>query len=290
MGFRALAARRYDITYGGTLKLMIDVHTHLHPDKLFVAIRGWFAKNTAWKLEHPGSPADVAKTLHDFGAERFVFCSYAHRPDMARDLNTWLSATAVKLNRFGLPLFTVHVDDANCSEDAELALADGCIGMKIHEDVQKFAVDDARLDPIYKKLIEENAFVLAHIGPIPWKRLEKEGVERVKRVASKHPDLKFLVAHMGAPDTSDYLPLIDHFPNLYLDTTMAFSRLVHKELPISSDNMEKYSGNIVYGSDYPNIPFDYGKELAEIKGCKLSESALNAILHDNAARLIAPFL
>jgi predicted TIM-barrel fold metal-dependent hydrolase len=269
---------------------MIDIHTHLHPDKLFVAIRGWFAKNTPWKLEHPGTPKDVEKTLRSFGAERFVFCSYAHRTDMARELNAWLCATAVKLNRFGLPLFTVHVDDANYIEDAELALANGCIGLKIHEDVQRFPVDDERLNPIYRELSQRNAFVLAHIGPIPWKRIEKEGVERVKRVATQHPDLKFLIAHMGAPDTSDYLPLIDRFPNLYLDTTMAFSRLVRKDLPISKDNMEKYSGNIVYGSDYPNIPFDYGKELAEIKGCQLSEVALKAILHDNAARLIAPFL
>src|SRR3979409_2772485 len=75
-------------------RTVIDVHTHLHPPKLFAAIRRWFAERSPWVLNHPTEPREVARTLHEHGVERFAFCSYAHKPGIARDLNGWLCATA----------------------------------------------------------------------------------------------------------------------------------------------------------------------------------------------------
>jgi hypothetical protein len=92
---------------------MIDVHTHLHPPRLFAAIRRWFAERSAWDLSaQPTEPHAVAAVLRAAGVERFVFFSYAHRAGMARDLNEWLTSAARDLGGFGLPLGTVHSDDA----------------------------------------------------------------------------------------------------------------------------------------------------------------------------------
>ncbi|MGH7318573.1 MAG: amidohydrolase family protein, partial [Candidatus Rokuibacteriota bacterium] len=65
----------------------IDAHTHLHPPRLFAAIRRWFAEHTDWNLRGPMEPAAIAAALRAADVERFVFFSYAHRPGMARDLN-----------------------------------------------------------------------------------------------------------------------------------------------------------------------------------------------------------
>src|SRR5579883_3534680 len=89
---------------------LIDIHTHLHPPRLFAAIRRWFAERSTWKLEEPTEPSQVAATLRSYGVERFVFCSYAHRPGMARSLNAWLTQTARDLHGYGVPLATVHPD------------------------------------------------------------------------------------------------------------------------------------------------------------------------------------
>ena len=270
--------------------MIIDVHTHLHPPKLFAAIRKWFMDNPGWKLDHPTEPAAVADALRKNGVERFVFSSYAHRPGMARELNDWLVKAGRSINFYGLPMFTVHLDDPNYLEDATIALESGCVGLKIHEDVQALAVNDERFNPVYSLLRAHDAYVLAHIGPIPWKIVHEKGLERVKSVLQKHPELKFLVAHMGAPDTRSYLPLLPEYPGLHLDTTMAFSKVTADYLALNADELEAHSSRIIYGSDYPTVPYPYGRELDQFRSMNLTSGTLEAILGNNAARLIAPFL
>ena len=47
---------------------MIDIHTHLHPPRLFAAIRRWFATNSSWDIAaQPQEPADVVAALHKEG-------------------------------------------------------------------------------------------------------------------------------------------------------------------------------------------------------------------------------
>ncbi|MBS1954200.1 MAG: hypothetical protein JST89_08440 [Cyanobacteria bacterium SZAS-4] len=48
------------------------------------------------------------------------------------------------------------------------ALQNGCIGIKIHEDVQQLSIDHPQFDPIHKLTAEHQGFVLVHTGHIPW--------------------------------------------------------------------------------------------------------------------------
>jgi predicted TIM-barrel fold metal-dependent hydrolase len=161
---------------------MIDIHVHMHPPRLFAAIRKWFKEKSDWHLNHPTEPADICQALRDHGVDRFAFCSYAHKPDMADNLNEWLIRTSLEIERYGLPLATVHPDDSDCVSYLAKAFEKGCIGLKIHEDVQKFGVDDKRLQPVYEVVSEFNGFVLAHIGPVPWDNTLRGAPNRVARV------------------------------------------------------------------------------------------------------------
>jgi len=269
---------------------MIDVHTHLHPPRLFAAIRRWFAERSEWDLAaHPTEPHAVAAALRAAGVERFVFFSYAHRAGMARDLNEWLASAARDLGGFGLPLATVHLDDATYAGDMRSALDDGCIGLKVHEDVQRLGVDDARFDPVYRTLADRGAFLLAHVGPIPWSYPRDAGAARIARVLERHPDLNVVVAHFGAPDTLRYFELMARHPRLYLDTTMVFAANspVGNLAGIETTLIEAHAARILYGTDFPNIPYPYDRERAGIERLGLPAEALEAILRGNAARLIA---
>jgi predicted TIM-barrel fold metal-dependent hydrolase len=267
---------------------MIDIHTHLHPPRLFAAIRRWFATNSSWDIAaQPQEPAEVAAVLRSTGVERFVFCSYAHRPQMARDLNAWLIETARTLGGYGVPLATVHPDDETSLGDLRTALDSGCAGLKLHEDVQHVACDDERLDPIYDELAARNRFLLVHVGPIPWVYKKREGLARVERVLARHPNLSVVVAHFGLPDTREYFELMATHRNLYLDTTMVFapSSPMHTNV-LAVDAIEANPERVLYGTDFPNIPHDYLAESRGLESLGLGASTLRAVLHDNAERLL----
>jgi len=269
---------------------MIDIHTHLHPDPLFRAIRRWFAENSPWKLHHPTTPDMVAKCLKEHGVERFVFCSYAHKTGIASDLNAWLINTSKDLHGYGLPLLTVHLDDPDYVDYARDALKAGAIGMKIHEDVQGLKVDDKRFQPVYSMIEEKGGFVLAHVGPIPWIQIPKEGLARVQRVVESNPNLNFVVAHMGAPDTHEYLQLLQKHKSLYLDTTMCYCEVTAGGTRTESNELEPCADKILFGSDWPNVPHEYSAEPNDLKASGLSDRALSLIMHENASRLLARFL
>jgi uncharacterized protein len=265
---------------------MIDIHVHLHPPRLSAAIRKWFKEKSDWELYHPTDPQDVCQALREQGVERFVFCSYAHKSSMARELNEWLVQTSKDIQGYGLPLCTVHPDDPDAVSYIQAAFEGGCIGLKIHEDVQRFNVDDPRLSSIYRVIAKHRGFVLAHVGPIPWDNNHYKAPDRVAQVLRANPAVNFVIAHMGAPDTNDYLKLLDELPNLYLDTTMALALQFKAHTKVDADIFKKHPQRIVFGTDYPNIPYPYEYEVKLLDELDLTELARKHLFHDNAAHLM----
>ena len=181
----------------------------------------------------------------------------------------------------------MHPDDPGYLDDLRAALDAGCAGLKLHEDVQRVACDDERLDPIYDELAARNRFLLVHVGPIPWVYKEREGYARVKAVLERHPNLTVVVAHFGVPDTLDYFELMSTYLNLYLDTTMVFAPSSPMRTNVAAvDAIEANPSARIVRNGLPNIPHDY---LAESRGIEaLGLARLNAWrgVHDNAERLL----
>jgi len=269
---------------------VIDVHTHLHPPRLFAAIRRWFAERTTWVLDHnPTEPQAVACVLREHGVEKFAFFSYAHKPGMAHELNDWLNATARELGPGAIPLATVHLDDPDPTGDVRAALRGGCAGLKVHETVQNLPLDDPRFGPVLDAVAEHEGFVLVHAGAIPWSSETNEGPTRIAHVLERHPTLRVVVAHFGAPDHARYLELMRSEPRLFLDTTMAFALDSPMRVNVARADVERGARQIVYGTDWPNIPHPYDGELNGLRALGLAEPALRAITAENARRLAPAF-
>jgi len=264
---------------------LIDVHTHLHPPRLFAAIRRWFAAHSEWVLDHPTEPHDVARALREHGVERFAFCSYAHKPGIARDLNAWLADTARELGAGAVPLGTVHVEDPDPAGDMRDALRAGCAGVKVHEDVQGFELDDPRLAGALDAVAEHEGFVLVHAGHIPWSDETNDAPARITRVLEAHPALRIVVAHFGKPDHQRYIELMRHEPRLFLDTTMAFAPESPMRPHVVRADVERIPHQLVFGTDYPNIPYPYDGELHGLRSLGLDDATLRAITTENARRL-----
>jgi len=265
---------------------IIDIHVHLHPPRLFKAIRLWFAENTDWDLQHATTPEEVCKVLRENNVERFAFCSYAHKPGMAEELNDWLLKTAVEIQLYGLPLATVHVEDDNNVQMLDNAMKRGAIGLKIHEDVQQFGIDDVRLRLPLDVVGAHGGFVLAHIGPIPWDNKPYYAPARVESVVASHPQVNFVIAHLGVPDTEEFLRLTLNYPNLYLDTTMALALAQKVGVTIDAQMLRTHTTKLVFGSDYPNIPYAYYTEAEKLKDMIKDEPGRNRIFYKNAEKIM----
>jgi predicted TIM-barrel fold metal-dependent hydrolase len=268
---------------------LIDVHVHLHPPRLFAAIRRWFAERSNWTIDYDTEPEAVAAALRAAGVERFVFCSYAHKAGMARELNLWLARTSRDLKGYGMALATVHLDDPDPTGDIIAAFDDGCIGLKIHEDVQRLAIDDPRFTPVLDVVAERDGFVLVHVGPVPWDDDTNHGPARVARVLDRHPTLRVVVAHFGVPDVAGYAGRMPHYPNLFLDTTMAFTPGSSLESGADRAFVEAIGNRIVFGTDYPNTPHGYAADMDGLIALGVAPETLREIASENARRL-APVL
>jgi len=223
-----------------------------------------------------------------------VYFSYAHKAGMARDINAWLHAIRPRVPA-GIPLGTIHPDDPDMLKVAEEALVGfGFHGFKFHINVQRFYPDDPRVLPVYERLLALDRFLLIHVGSAPWPN-EYDGFPRFERVMERFPALKVVVAHMGSFETRQFLELMPRCPNLYLDTTMAFAP-IHDEyrkidtrvnrISVTNDDLVRHQDRIVFGSDFPILPYPYEEERVALWLRDLPLPVYQKIFHDNAAALL----
>ena len=265
----------------------IDAHVHLHPPRLAQAIRRWFADH-GWVSPHSFEPAAVAVALQARGVRRFCFFSYAHKPGMARDLNRWL-ATQVKRLPEAVALGTLHPDDPDLDAVAAEATGDlGLRGFKFHHSVQRFHVDDERLFAVYERAEAAGHVFVLHVGTMPY-RDAFTGVKRFAGLMARFPRLRVCVAHMGAFQSAEFLALLARYPHLYVDTTMAMTPLATPYVgadpaAVSDADLRRWQDRVLFGSDFPLIPYDYDEERRWAWTRGLDERARRKIFHDNALR------
>ena len=263
----------------------IDAHVHLHPEALARAIERWFAEH-GWAPGHSFDPAAVADTLRARGVRRFCFFSYAHKPGMARALNRWLGEQAARLPE-AIALGTLHPDDPDLDDVAREATGDlGLRGFKFHHSVQRFHVDDERLFGVYERAEAAGHVFVMHVGTMPY-RDRFTGVERFAGVMARFPRLRVCVAHMGAFQSPEFLALLPRYPHLYVDTTMAMSPHATPYTgadpgAVSDADLVRHQGRVLFGSDFPLIPYDYDEERRWAWDRGLDERVRRRIFHDNA--------
>ncbi len=106
----------------------------------------------------------------------------------------------------------------------------------------------------------------------------------------KYPEINVIVAHMGAFEYHKFLRLLDKYENLYLDTAMIYipenifpERITKRP---KNEDLLSYQDRILFGSDYPNIPYDYEYSTKGLLALDLSREFYEKIFYTNAKRLL----
>jgi hypothetical protein len=268
---------------------VVDAHVHLFPERVFEALWRWFDRH-AWRVRYRLRAEEVVDFLRARGVRAVVALLYAHAPGMARELNRFAREVGRAHAGFVYPCGTVLPGEPDAAEIAREALGplDLC-GLKIHCHVQRIAADDPRLDPIYAACVEARKPVVIHAGREP--RSPAYGIDthaicdasRVGRALERHPGLRMVVPHLGADEFVEYTALLERHEGLYLDTTMAVAGFFPAAPPAGL--VARHASRVLYGTDFPNLPYAWDRELRRLVEEPLSLEQRRAIFSENARRV-----
>jgi predicted TIM-barrel fold metal-dependent hydrolase len=267
--------------------VIVDAHVHLHPDKLAEAIRRWFDQH-AWDIRYREKADACVRTLAAGGIDRMVALPYVHKPGLSRALNdfTWeLSRAHPEV----IPCCTVYPGEPDDERILDEALGSGFRGVKIHSHVMRIAPDDPRLDAVYRASARHRRPVVIHCGPEP--AIEGYGIDvravsgaaKLRRALDRHPDAIVIVPHLGFDDTAEFEEMLGSYPNLHLDTTMVVGGYFPRQPDVGI--LRRHPDRILYGTDFPNIPYEWDRELRALRALKLPAADEQKILSANALRL-----
>ncbi len=265
--------------------LIVDLHVHLFPRRMFIAIWDYF-ESRSWPV-HREHVDQIAKTLAAHGVSRAVGLSYPHKPKMARQLNRFMAQTGEQLPLFH-PFASVFPDDEDFADTVEEVFSSsGLYGFKFHPLVQKFDLNDSRLDGLYELCLHQDFPLLVHAGTAPESN-PYVGFTHFKRLMQRFPELRICVAHMGGFEFDAFLSALDDFPKMYLDTTMINTRtdLFDTTWRGNARHLERHADRLCYGSDWPNVPYPYQEALDSVARFPLPEEKTQAILGKNALRFL----
>src|SRR5580700_10501823 len=271
---------------------LADVHVHFLPPRLRRRVWQYFDEagplvGVSWPIRYKWSDAERVAHLRSMGVRMFSALAYAHRPGMAADLNEWTLA-------FGrdtpgcLPSATFY-PEPGVTRYVRAALDAGARIFKIHLQVGGFAPGDPLLDPVWGLLAEAGVPVVVHAGHAPV-GTEHTGPGPFGSVLACHPGLTAIIAHMGAPDYEAFLRLAADYDRVALDTTMIFTDFFDKLAPFPAAARPQVrdlglAGKILLGSDFPNIPYPYARQIGGLARLGLGEAWLRAVCWENPVAL-----
>ena len=139
------------------------------------------------------------------------------------------------------------------------------------EDVLGYDPTDSHLDPVWGMIAEAELPIVIHAGHAPQGGAHT-GIEPIRDVLRRFPNLTLVMAHLGMPDYEAFLDLADEHPKFHLDTCMALTDFTERFAPTSAEYRRRlgdYGDRIVFASDFPNIPYSYAHQVEALERLEL---------------------
>lgn len=266
---------------------VIDAHVHVFPASIFSAIRQWFDDN-AWTIRYRMPTSQVLDFLLARGVRHIVALQYAHKAGIAGMLNRYLAAKCREYPGRVTGMATVLPGEPHAAAILKAAFDDGLAGVKLHGHVQCFDTNSPDMDEIYALCESEGKPIVMHVGREPKSpayRCDPHqlcGADKLERVLKNHPRLRVCVPHLGFDELAAYRLLIEKYDTLWLDTTMVLTDYfpMAEAVDLNHYRLER----VMYGSDFPNIPYAWDRELKRLESAGLPGGDLCQVLHRSAAR------
>lgn len=261
--------------------MIIDCHVHLNNYHEDIAIS---LDQSLDQLQAAMAEASVTYSL--------VLTSYVVNPNRP---STAEVVRAIKdIDNLGVVagISYLHYQQRDLRELADFLQAGLVKGLKLYPGYEPFYPHDPRLQVVYELAEEFDVPVMFHSGDTysPGGKVKYAHPLEVDEVAVDHPNVKFVICHLGNPWLVDCMEVVYKNKNVYAD----FSGLVLGEFTETfEDYMEQqiaevilYAGEpryLLYGTDWPICSM---KSYAEfVRQLKLTEADRRAVMYENARML-----
>ncbi len=165
-------------------------------------------------------------------------------------------------------------------------------GIKVYP-ATGFYPDDPRYDPFWDTIEDMGLVVTTHAGmalaPLDEKYCHPS---MMRRAAERHPDTKFIIAHLGGKFYDEMFPLMDACDNVCTDCSALQGwfyedkTMIHRRL---GEMMSRYPDRVVFGTDIPI--FEFSLSTSEfirfiLEGDWGTEKMKDDLLGNNMARIL----
>jgi uncharacterized protein len=271
---------------------LADIHVHFLPPRMLRRVWAHFDEagplvGTNWPIIYKWSDEERVAHLRTLGVRMFTALAYAHQPGMAADLNAWTLDFAARTPGC-VPCATFFPEDG-VNRYTKAAIDAGARLFKVHIQVGDFNPAHARLDAVWGVLAEAGIPVVVHAGSGPVANVHT-GPEPFGAVLRRHPRLRAIISHLGAPEYAAFLAMAEKYERVCLDTTMAFTQFFEEQAPFPRSLLPRLhdlgvGGKVLLGSDFPNLPYPYAEQLAGLAALDLGDEWLRAVCWHNAQAL-----
>jgi uncharacterized protein len=165
-------------------------------------------------------------------------------------------------------------------------------GLKLYPGYEPFYPHDSRLEVVYQLAEEFGVPVMLHSGDTysPRGKLKYSHPLEVDEVAVDHPNVNFVICHLGNPWLTDCMEVVYKNKNVYADIsglvlgefTEAFEHYMNEQLA----DVILYAGEpdqFLFGSDWPICSMKSYVDF--VNQLKLSDADRCAILFENSRKL-----
>lgn len=279
---------------------IIDCHTHTFPDKIAVRAIEKLSKVSGTKAFTDGTEGMLRESSHANNIEYSIILPVATSKEQVDKINDGVIELKDSREANGIISFgAMHPDFENPEAEIARLAENGIIGIKLHPAYTGTDMDDARHIRILKAAAKEGLFVTTHAGidiGIP----EKDycDLDMVKRCLDEVPDIKLILAHMGAWGNWDKVGKALKGADVYMDTSMSFGLLTARDdvdyetlpklmTPLEFTDLCHEIGveRILFGTD---CPWRAQKESIEnLLDTPLSTEEKELIFYKNAKQLLS---
>jgi len=258
---------------------IIDIHTHIYPDKIARkatnSVRDFYEIEGSIQMD--GTVDMLLDRGNQAGISRYVVLPVSNSPSHVRSINSFiLSQLALHDNFIGFG--TLHAEMEDLMGEVEWILGSGLRGIKMHPDSQRFGIDDPRLYPVYDAL-QGKIPVMLHMGD---QRYNYSHPVRLRKVLDLFPKLEVIAAHFGG------YSMFHTARELLWDTDCVFdisSAMMFMEQGEAERYINGYGAErMAYGTDYPL--WDPVEEVARFQQLKLTDDQFDQIAHKTAERIL----